>query len=505
MSREQWRSQSGFLLAAVGSAIGLGNIWRFSYLAYEHGGGAFLLPYLIALVTAGGPLLVLEYAIGHERVGSAPLAYSKIHPRWEWLGWWAVTFVMFGIVLYYTAIMSWCLNYFILSIDLGWGKDPNAYFFSGFLEVSDSPNQIGGVRGKILAGIAVAWFASWIIVYRGVQGGIERANKVMMPLLLVLTLILVAWSASLEGATVGLRAYLTPDFSQLSDPKVWIDAYSQIFFTLSLGFGIMIAYASYLPERSDITGHAVLTAGINSGYSLLAGCAVFSVLGFMAYNQGKDLSDVVTQSIGLAFVAYPTAIGLMPAGPVFGAVFFLCLFVAGLSSVISIIEAFVSAAVDKFGCSRRYLVSAVTALGFLGSIVFSTRAGLLWLDIVDHFVTHYALVVVGILECVVVGWLFSISSLRHHVNRVSTFRLARGWDWLIRLFVPGVLAVILVGDLVRELQRPYGRYSWAALIWIGWGWLLLTLLLAFTIASRPWRTNHRALGGRSSPEATDAG
>jgi NSS family neurotransmitter:Na+ symporter len=135
MKRDQWKSQVGFLLAAVGSAIGLGNIWRFSYMAYSYGGGAFLIPYITALLTAGIPLLILEFAVGHERIGSAPLAYAKIKKNWEWLGWWAVTFVMFGIVLYYVVIISWCLNFFVLSFDLGWGSDPDAFFFKKFLAV----------------------------------------------------------------------------------------------------------------------------------------------------------------------------------------------------------------------------------------------------------------------------------------------------------------------------------------------------------------------------------
>lgn len=139
MAREQWNSQLGFIMAAVGSAIGLGNTWRFNYLVYEHGGGAFLIPYLTALFTAGIPLLILEYGIGHERVGSAPLAYRKISKRWEWLGWWSVIFVMFGIEPYYSVIIAWCLNYFVLSFDLAWGSAPNTYFFQDFLKLSYSP------------------------------------------------------------------------------------------------------------------------------------------------------------------------------------------------------------------------------------------------------------------------------------------------------------------------------------------------------------------------------
>ncbi len=497
MAREQWNSQLGFLLAAVGSAIGLGNIWRFSYLAYEHGGGAFLLPYVIALFTAGIPLLILEYAIGHERVGSAPLAYAKISKRWEWLGWWAVLFVMFGIVLYYSVVIAWCINFFVLSFDLGWGDDPNHFFFNDFLQVSKSPAEIGEIRTPILVALAVVWLIAWGVVYRGVQRGIELANKILMPTLLVLIVALVAWSLTLDGAMLGLKAYLEPDFSHLSDPKVWIDAYSQIFFTLSLGFGIMIAYASYLPDKANITQSAYLTAFINSGFSLFAGLAVFSVLGFMATSQHKEISDVAAQSIGLAFVAYPKAVSLMPGGNLFGAVFFLCLVVAGLSSAVSIIEAFVAAMVDKFGISRQKLVTFTCALGFLGSIVFTTHAGLLWLDIVDHFVTHYGLVSIGILECFVIGWLFNLPRLRQHVNRISSMQLGVWWDMLIKIFVPLVLAIILVGDLYSELQKPYGGYSWAAVIIIGRDWLLLTLIGAFVLACRPWRTQSCEQGGRS--------
>ncbi|UCH44172.1 MAG: sodium-dependent transporter [Nitrospiraceae bacterium] len=497
MKREQWKSQFGFLLAAVGSAIGLGNIWRFSYMAYSNGGGAFLIPYVIALLTAGVSLLILEFAIGHERIGSAPLAYAKIRHNWEWLGWWAVIFVMFGIELYYVVIIAWCLNFFLLSFDLGWGSDPNNFFFKEFLVLSDGPADIGQIRTPILASLIAVWALNWIIVYRGIRKGIEIANKIFMPLLFVLTAILVFWALSLDGAIDGIKAYLTPDFSKLQEPKVWIDAYSQIFFTLSLGFGIMIAYASYLPAKTNITKNAILTAVINSGYSLFAGFAVFSVLGFMASSQGKPISEVVTKSIGLAFVAYPQAVSIMPGGNLFGAIFFLSLVIAGISSSISIIEAFTSAAVDKFAIDRKKLVSGVCALGFLGSIIFTTQAGLFWLDIADHFLTHYGLVVVGIAECVLVGWFFNLDVLRKHVNKISSIHLGTWWNFLIKIFIPLVLGIILVGDLYSELKEPYEGYSWAALISIGIDWVLLTFIAAIVIAMRPWRTDYHKSGGRS--------
>lgn len=488
MDREQWKSQFGFLLAAVGSAIGLGNIWRFSYMAYSYGGGAFLIPYVVALFTAGIPLLILEFGVGHKKMGSAPLAFGKIRGGSEPLGWWAVTLVMFGIELYYVVIIAWCLNFFLYSFNLSWGNDPNAFFFKNYLMLSKAPSILGGIRIPIFAALCLIWIVNWGIVYRGVQRGIEVANKVFMPLLFILTAVLVFWSLSLKGATTGLKAYVTPDFSKISQPKVWIDAFSQIFFTLTLGFGVMVAYASYLPKKANITKSAILIGLINSGYSLFAGIAVFSVLGFMATTQGKPVSDVVSQSIGLAFVAYPQAVSLMPGGNIFGAIFFLCLVVAGLSSSISIIEAFTAAIVDKFNLSRKGVVTTVCVLGFFGSVVFTTHAGLLWLDIVDHFLTHYGLVVVGISECILVGWLFKINLVQEHINEMSTPHLGIWWNMLIKFFIPLVLGIILAGDLVNEISKPYGGYSWGSVIFIGVDWVVLTLMTAFIMASRPWKT-----------------
>jgi len=265
----------------------------------------------------------------------------------------------------------------------------------------------------------------------------------------------------------------------------------------------MIAYASYLPRKAEITKNAYLTAFINCGYSIFAGFAVFSVLGFMAAAQGKPIDKVVTKSIGLAFVAYPKAVSLMPAGNFFGAIFFLCLVVAGLSSSVSILEAFVSAAVDKFGRSRKMVVTLCSILGFFGSIIFTTQGGLYWLDIVDHFLTHYGLVVVGILEAILVGWLLGTHVLRDHINKVSSMKVGAWWDVLIKYFVPLVLGIILVGDLYHEVTKPYGGYSWAAVLGIGADWVILTILLAIIFATRSWRVDFHQVQRAETFEATD--
>ena len=495
--RSTWKSRTGFILAAIGSAVGLGNIWRFSYLTYENGGGAFLIPYLFALLTAGIPLLILEFGIGHERIGSAPLAFRKIDKKWEWLGWWPLMFTMFGIVLYYSVVIAWCVGFVFYSINLSWGNNPDKFFFESFLNLSSSPSEIGSIQAHILAGLFVVWLVTWSIIMRGVSRGVELANRIFMPLLLILTLILVFWSVNLEGAMIGISAYLRPDFAKLADPMVWVSAYGQIFFTLSLGFGIMIAYASYMPYNSNMTGSAVITALANSGFSLLSGFGVFAILGFMSFSQNQPLEEVVTESIGLAFVAYPKAISLIgSAGPLFGMLFFLSLTVAGISSAISIVEAFVSGAEDKFGINRKKLATGLCFLGFVGGIIFTTDGGLFWLDIVDHFINNYGLVMAGLLECIVVGWFFNIDIIRKHLNKVSRMQLGSSWNWIIKLFLPLFLAGILLNQLVRELLTAYGDYSWASLIGIGWSWIGITFLISFIFATQPWKTDSHLKKGR---------
>jgi len=491
--RAQWKTRIGFILAAVGSAIGLGNIWRFPYLCYKNGGGAFLIPYLVALVVAGIPLIILEIGIGQRMRGSAPMSFAKVNKHWEWLGWWAVTFVMLGIVLYYSVVISWCMNYLFFSFNLSWGNDPNNFFFNQFLQISSGPSVIGNIRGPILFSLVIIWFLNWVIVFFGVQKGVERANRIFMPLLFVLTTILVIWSLTLKGAMGGIRWYLKPDFSVLNNPQVWIDAFSQIFFTLSVGFGIMIAYASYLPRQTEVVKDSLIVSLGNCAYSIFAGFAVFGVLGYMSLSTGKPFSEVVQESVGLAFVAYPQAISLMPAfAKFFGIMFFATLVVAGLSSSISIMEAFTSAVIDKFHYRRKVVVTILAISGFLGSIIFATKGGLFWLDIVDHFLTHYGLVVVGILQCVLIGWIFKASKLREHINHIAKFKIGRWWDICIRYITPTMLTLILINDLVKEVKEPYGGYGWLPNILIGRDWLLITLIIALIVANHRWRRDIHA-------------
>lgn len=485
--RPEWKSRMGFILAAIGSAVGLGNIWRFSHMCYKNGGGAFLLPYFIALLVVGIPLMILELGIGHRMRGSAPLSFAKIDKRWEWSGWWPVTFVMFGIMLFYTTVIAWCLSYVFFSINLSWGSDPNAFFFNEYLQAS-SPLEIGDLSVQIIYALLGVWFLCWLICFFGVQKGVERANKIFMPLLCVLILVLVAWSLSLEGAFDGIAVYLKPDLSRLKEWGIWQDAFSQIFFTLSLGFGIMITYASYLPRKVNIVKDALIICVSNSVFSIIAGFAVFGTLGYMAHQQGVPVDQVVDKSIGLAFVTYPKAISMLPAfSSLFGVIFFSMLVIAGITSAISIIEAFSSALIDKFGYSRKSVITVICVSGFLGSIIFSAKSGIFWVDILDHYINSYGLVAVGLLECFLVAWIFKASKLREHLNKASGTVLTPLWDISVKFIIPAVLIVLLISSFREEFRAAYEGYPVLSLILIGRDWLIATLFIALVFSMRRWK------------------
>ena len=396
-TRDTWTSQTGFLMAAIGSAIGLGNIWRFPGVAYTNGGGAFLVPYLVALLFAGIPILWLEYAVGHKFRGTPPWAFRRMNAKGEFLGWLCV-FICFVIITYYAAVVAWSGSYVFYSITEAWGEDSQTFFLSSFLGTVGSDEFSWTPVAAVAIPLVLVWACILLIASFGVARGVEKANKIFLPLLVVLFLALVVRALFLPGALEGLSAFFTPNWSSLAQPKVWLAAFAQIFFSLSVGFGIMLTYASYLHKKSNVTGTALVAGFANSSFEILAGIGVFSALGFMAHSQGIAVSELkgLTGPI-LSFVTFPKIISMMPGGPLFGVLFFSSLVLAGITSLLSLLQVVSGALQDKFALTP---VKASLVMGIPTTIIslalFATRSGLNTLDIVDNFINN-----VGVVGCAI--------------------------------------------------------------------------------------------------------
>ncbi|GAA0907957.1 sodium-dependent transporter [Streptomyces thermoalcalitolerans] len=488
-SREQWGSRAGFLFAAIGSAVGLGNIWRFPAVAYENGGGAFLLPYLVALLTAGIPLLVLEYAIGHKFRKSPPAAFRGLARPTEALGWWQAA-ICFVIAAYYAVIIAWAVRYIGYSFGEQWGKDPNGFFFGNFLQAAEKPGLMSSYVGGVLWPLIAVWAVVLVILALGIRNGIEKANKFFIPLLVVFFAILVVRALTLEGAAQGLDGLFRPDWSALGNGSVWVAAYGQIFFSLSIGFGIMITYASYLRKRSDLTGSAMVAGFANSAFEILAGIGVFATLGFMAAAQGVGVDEVVSSGIGLAFVAFPTVISQMPMGTLFGVLFFASLVLAGLTSLISIVEVVIAAVQDRTGLGRLPATLGVGgAIALVSILVFPTDSGIYVLDAADHFINQYGIALAALIVLIAVGWLLRrLPVFQRHANETSAIPLGRWWLVCLGIITPLVLGWMMTDSLRAEFAENYEAYPTQFLLWAGWGVAAAALLVAVLLSLLPWRS-----------------
>ena len=494
MKKHFWPNNWIFILAAIGSAAGLGNIWRFPYLAYEHGGAAFVLAFIIANLIIGIPLLVLETGLGQMTQKGASGAFAYIKKKFSYVGWAALT-VGFIVLSYYMVVVSWGINYLGASLYLGWGGNTEGFFFNNILNLSSGVDVIGGISWPVLSGLIVAW----VLIYLAVQKGVQSISKVVVwtaTLPFAILAILILRAITLDGASDGLKLFLVPEWSSLADPNLWLAAFSQVFFSLSLAFGIMIAYGSLKRHDGEITSGVLWIAGGNFLVSIMSGFVVFGTLGYMAVQQGVSVSDVIAGGPSLAFVVFPQAINLLPAGNTLIALLFFGMFLLlAIDSAFSLLEAVAVSFKDKYtAASNKKIVLLLSLAGIASGVIFTTYGGLYILDIVDHFVVNYGLVVIGILEALIVGWLWKSKELEDFVNKNSKLQIGKGWNLSIRYITPLFLGWLLVWNIINELKTPYGEYPVWALLCIG----VLPILLIPAIAFLAEKLTNRAKTGEEN-------
>ncbi|MCL2852430.1 MAG: sodium-dependent transporter [Defluviitaleaceae bacterium] len=479
-----------FILAAVGSAVGLGNIWRYPFTAFDNGAGAFLIPYFIALLTAGIPILLLEHIVGSRYGGAAPVAYARASKKWEFLGW-LPTMVAAMIIYYYIVILAWALNFVGFAATRAWGDDPSAFFFGEFLQVPANPFEFGGLNIPVTIALLFIWILTYVACSRNIKKGLEVVNKFLLPVMFVSMVVLMIYGAALPGAGVGLTALFTPNFDRILDPNIWVAAYGQVFFSVSACMGIMVTYGSYLPKKTEMVNTAFTIGFADSLMSMISATAIFGILGYMAVAQGVAVGDVAAGGAGLVFAVIPVALNLMgDVGLIFGTFFFVCLFITGWTSFISLMEAFVAPFVVKFNAPRRKVYAVLCVSGFSISLVYATDSGLLILGIVS-FVLDYGLALGGFLQAIAAAYIIkNLPELKAYANEHAIIKLGNWYDVCIKYIFPGIVIVMtgfwinaVVGGRVGAVNYPPD----VLLVFHG-GSIAIMLAAIIYFTRTPWKT-----------------
>ncbi len=442
--RELWTSRVAFILAAAGSAVGLGNIWRFSYVVGTNGGAAFIIVYLIIIAVIGYPMMVTEIALGRKTHKNAIGAFKALAPNTPW---WLVgalgVLAGFVILSFYSVVAGWSVSYIFKTIGGSLGADADfAGVFVGHITSAWAPVIWHAVFMAITLGIIAA----------GVVGGIGRAVRILMPALFVLLIILVLRSLTLPGAGAGVAFILQPDFSELTAQSI-LGAVGQAFFTLSLGMGCMITYGSYLNDKDDVPDNGAWVVALDTGVALLAGFAIFPAVFALGFDPAAGA--------GLAFITLPAVFASMPGGVLFGVLFFVLLSIAALTSAISLLEVVVAWLVDEYDWSRKKASLIIGVLIFLvgvpaslsnGAISFNI-AGMPFFDFLDFLQESILLPLGGLLTAVFAGHVWTAKKTREYANTERGKIVLGGWyDVLIKYIVPIAIAVVMIFGLIDKFS-----------------------------------------------------
>ena len=453
MAENEWGSNLSFILAMIGSAVGLGNIWRYPYVLYSNGGGAFYIPYIVAILLMGIPFLILEYGVGYDFKSSFAKAVKKIDSRWEYLGWF-LPVAVFLIMIYYSAILGWDGIYMILSFFKGWGADPNTYFTTTLLHSSSSFSGLLQFIPLIAVAMLVGWVIIWFISHRDLEEGLGRVSKVLVPLLFVIMVVIVGFSLTLPGASIGLSELFHPNWALLGNFEIWMAAFGQIVFSLSLGMSIAFTYASYTKDDADLITNTISIALANSLFENFAALGVFSILGYMSLQSGTAVADLVTQGTGLVFIVYPTVFNVLGQWAyVLGPLFFLTVYLAGLTSILSTIEPLSFSIQNKFGFTRSKTMTLLIIVGALISMIYATAYGGSILGYVDTFINQIALLLGIIFECIIFAWIFKAEKLIDFLNsRSKTIKLGKWWVIIVKYILPIFILIVWIGGMMDVIK-----------------------------------------------------
>ncbi|XP_068546160.1 sodium- and chloride-dependent glycine transporter 1 isoform X1 [Anas acuta] len=506
VKRGNWGNQIEFVLTSVGYAVGLGNVWRFPYLCYRNGGGAFMFPYFIMLVFCGIPLFFMELSFG-QFASQGCLGVWRVSPMFKGVGY-GMMVVSTYIGIYYNVVICIAFYYFFVSMTrvLPWTYCSNAwntpdcvgvldgnlsshaavnlthllnatqkrtspskeYWRRYVLNLSDDIGNLGEVRLPLLGCLGV----SWVVVFLCLIKGVKSSGKVVyftatFPYV-VLTILFVR-GITLEGALTGIMYYLTPQWDKILDAKVWGDAASQIFYSLGCAWGGLITMASYNKFHNNCYRDSIIISITNCATSVYAGFVIFSILGFMANHLGVDISKVADHGPGLAFVAYPEALTLLPISPLWSILFFFMLILLGLGTQFCLLETLVTAIVDEVGNEwiirrKTFVTLGVAVAGFLLGIPLTTQAGIYWLLLMDNYAASFSLVVISCIMCVAIMYIYGHRNYFKDIEMMLGFPPPFFFQICWRFISPAIIFFILVFTVIQYRPISYNDYvypTWA--------------------------------------------
>ena len=425
--RERWKSKFGFIAATMGSAVGLGNIWMFTFRAGRYGGAAFLIPYFFFLLVAGIIGLTVEWGLGRSQDAGPIKAFENVGmPGGKYLGV-IPNITVFLIPAFYLPIIGYSLRYLIGS-------------FTGSTITSNPEPLLGALSYQPMSIFwgGIALLITMLAIYFGVQDGIEKATKIMLPMLFGIIVILAIWSVSLGGAYEGIKFFMAPDLSKVMQPQTWLIAMSQAFFTLSLVGGSMVIYGSYLNEDDDINLTTISVMFGNVTVAIMAGFAIFPAV--FAFNVAPNAGPP------LIFLTLPQVFNKMAGGQIFAILFFLSFTAAGISSTISMTEVNVDALMDRLGWSREKSSIVMTIAVFIVMVPAAIDTG--YNSIITQLSTVWTLAIGAILASIAFAWYYGADKARAHINSRSYFEFGKWWEPWVKFVYPAVIIITLIWSVI---------------------------------------------------------
>ncbi|KAM9475115.1 solute carrier family 6 member 6a isoform 2-T2 [Clarias gariepinus] len=509
--REKWASKLDFLLSVAGGFVGLGNVWRFPYLCYKNGGGAFLIPYFIFLFGGGLPVFFLEVALGQFTSEGGITCWEKLCPIFTGIGYASIVIVSL-LNIYYIVILAWGLYYLLqcLQRELPWARCRHSWNTENCIEDTIRKNKTlwlsanvtnftspvtefwernvlslsSGIDevGELKWDLALCLLAVWVICFFCIWKGVKSTGKVVyftatFPFLMLI--VLLVRGVTLPGAAEGIKFYLYPDLSRLKDPEVWIDAGTQIFFSYAICLGAMTSLGSYNKYKYNCYRDCLLLGCLNSGTSFVSGFAIFSVLGFMAQEQGVAIADVAESGPGLAFIAYPKAVTMMPLPTFWAILFFIMLLLLGLDSQFVEVEGQITSLVDLYpsllrkGYRREIFIAVICVISYLVGLTMVTNGGMYVFQLFDYYAASgVCLLWVAFFECVAVAWVYGADNFYNAIEEMIGYR-PNGWmKWSWMLITPVLCVGCFVFSLVKYKPLTYNKMykypDWS----VGVGWCL---------------------------------